>query len=102
MYNQRDPMNQAPVIYEANPQHAALVQEVRERMLKHCGGHMHKHVRVQTVDGHIYEGMILHVDRSILYLQVTMQHDPRAFLNPYNAILPLVLYELLVITLLYR
>ncbi|MBH5318679.1 acetyl-CoA acetyltransferase [Paenibacillus sp. GSMTC-2017] len=69
-------------------------------MLKHCGSHMHKHVRVQTLDGHIYEGMILHVDRSILYLQIMMQ-DPRSFVNPYNVILPLVLYELLVITLLY-
>ncbi|GKU77947.1 acetyl-CoA acetyltransferase [Paenibacillus sp. L3-i20] len=91
---------QAPVIYTANEQHTAMVQEVRDRMLKHCGGHMHKHVRVQTLDGHIYEGRIVHVDRSILYLQVTMQ-DPRSILNPYNVILPLVLYELLVITLLY-
>lgn len=97
MSEERD--RQAPVIYEANPHHTAMVQEVRDRMLKHCGGYMHKQVRVQTVDGHVYEGLILHVDRSILYLQVTMQS--RAFLNPYNAILPLVLYELLVITLLY-
>lgn len=66
------------------------------RMLKHCGGHMHKHVRVQTIDGHVYEGTTINIDRSILYLQVTM-HKERA----YNAILALVLYELLVITLLY-
>jgi len=51
------------------------------RMLKHCGGHMHKHVRVQTIDGHVYEGTTINIDRSILYLQIT-RHNPRA----YNAI----------------
>jgi hypothetical protein len=91
----------ASVIYQANPRHTAMVQEVRDHVLKNCGCHMHKYVRVQTVDGHVYEGMILHVDRNILYLQCTIQ-EPRAFFAPYNAILPLVLYELLVITLLYR
>ncbi|MFD0959822.1 hypothetical protein [Paenibacillus chungangensis] len=97
MSEQRD--NEASVIYEANPQHTATVQEIRERLMKMCGGHMHRFVRVQTIDGHVYEGMILHVDQHILYLQCTIQ-DPRSYNSRFNAILPLVLFELLVITLL--
>lgn len=91
--------NNAPILYQAEPQHTEMVMQVRDRVMGMCGGHMHKHVRVQTVDGHIYEGMLMHMDHCILYLQCTM-HNPRAFMNPYNAVLPLVLYELLVITLL--
>jgi len=89
----------APVVYQAEAQHTAMVMEVRERVMNMCGGHMHKYVCVQTVDGHIFEGMLVHIDHCILYLQCTMR-DPRAFMSPYNTVLPLVLYELLVITLL--
>ncbi|WP_206669768.1 hypothetical protein [Paenibacillus luteus] len=89
----------APVLYEAEPQHTAMVMEVRDRVMNMCGGHMHKYVCVQMVDGHIYEGRIMHIDHCVLYLQCTMR-DSRAFMNSYNAVLPLILYELLVITLL--
>ena len=92
-------MEKLPVVYQAEPQHTAMVMEVRDRVMNMCGGHMHKYVCVQTVDGHVFEGTIVHIDHCILYLQCTMR-DPRAFMNPYNAVLPLVLYELLVITLL--
>jgi hypothetical protein len=88
-----------PVLYQAEAQHTAMVMEVRERVMNMCGGHMHKYVCVQTVDGHVFEGMLVHIDHCILYLQCTMR-DPRAFMSPYNTVLPLVLYELLVITLL--
>ncbi|WP_246096542.1 hypothetical protein [Paenibacillus sinopodophylli] len=91
--------NTSPVLYQAEPKHTEMVMQVRDRVMGMCGGHMHKYVRVQTIDGHIYEGMLMHMDHCILYLQCTMR-DPRAFMNPYNAVLPLVLYELLVITLL--
>lgn len=89
----------SPMLYEADPKHTAMVMEVRDRIMSMCGGYMHKFVCVQTLDGHVFEGMIVHIDRTALYLQCSM-HDPRAFMNPYNAILPLVLYELLVVSLL--
>jgi hypothetical protein len=91
--------NTAPILYEAEPKHTAMVMEIRDRVMGKCGGHMHKYVCVQTVDGHVFEGTIMHIDNCILYLQCSMS-DPRAFMNPYSAVLPLVLYELLVITLL--
>jgi hypothetical protein len=53
------------------------------------------------MDGQVWEGVIISADRGILYLQVTPMHgypEPRALFGP--TILPLVLYELLVITLL--
>ncbi|WP_187768153.1 hypothetical protein, partial [Paenibacillus sp. PL91] len=91
--------NTAPVLYEADPKHTAMVMEIRDRVMGKCGGHMHKYVCVQMVDGHVYEGTIMHIDHCVLYLQCTMR-DSRAFMNPYSAVLPLILYELLVITLL--
>ena len=95
---------QQPVLYQAEP---SLVQtlgdaknQVREMVSMHAG----KAVRVQTLDGHMYEGVIHHADGCILYLHVGYA-EARAFLTPFNpfyssTILPLVLYELLVITLL--
>lgn len=69
---------------------------------------MHRGVRVQTMDGNVYEGTIVQVDDRFLYLSVPQATQNRAFFpgafgfNPAsNVILPLVLYELLVISLLY-
>ncbi|WP_338554205.1 hypothetical protein [Paenibacillus sp. KS-LC4] len=90
----------AAVLYQAEPAHTAMVQQIQEQIHRLCHGHMHRPVRVHTMDGQVYEGYIAHVDRCLLYLHCTVQ-DPRAFIPPQNAILPLVLYELLVITLLY-
>ncbi|OMF32673.1 hypothetical protein BK133_14155 [Paenibacillus sp. FSL H8-0548] len=89
----------APLLYQAEPQHTAMVMEVRDRVMNMCGGHIHKYVCVQMVDGHVYEGRIMHIDHCVLYLECTLR-DPRAFMNSYNTVLPLILYELLVISLL--
>ncbi|MFC5651361.1 hypothetical protein ACFPYJ_20050 [Paenibacillus solisilvae] len=92
----------APVLYQAEPSLGGVVQHARSRIHDLCAGHMHRAVRVETVDGIVYEGMISHVDRNFLYLQcVPVWENGRAFYNPNSAIIPLVLFELLVITLLY-
>ncbi|AJY74468.1 hypothetical protein [Paenibacillus beijingensis] len=87
------------VLYKAAENHGGRIMDIRSKMADVCMRHKHRHIRVQTVDGHIYEGSILHADRCFIYLQCTARGS-RAFFGPYNAIIPLVLYELLVITLL--
>lgn len=89
------------VIYKANPQFVEMVRKVREDCRSICSGHMNRPVRVETIDGHVYEGRIVHADRHCLYLE-TAPETRGYFYNPYySTILPLVLFDLLAITLLY-
>ncbi|WP_246056178.1 hypothetical protein [Alteribacter natronophilus] len=59
---------------------------------------MNQRVRVQTIDGLVYEGTIVNCDRGLLYLRAD---HPEWYGRSYDDfIIYLVLYELLVITLL--
>ncbi|MDQ0062322.1 hypothetical protein [Paenibacillus harenae] len=84
------------LVYQADSVHSATVNDIRDKVMRLCGNHMNKYVCVKMSDGRCYEGVIMHVDRSFVYLQCTMR-DPRLFNNPYNAVLPLMLFDLLVI-----
>ncbi|MDF2923340.1 MAG: hypothetical protein K0R57_2254 [Paenibacillaceae bacterium] len=119
MQNNPYPMASAPtpqVIYEADQAHVDTVKTVREKLHGICKKKlMHKHVMVRTIDGHQYEGVIVFVDDGNLYLNLAQDENlnrayyyrftpygpvPYAPFNPGAAILPLVLYNLLAITLL--
>lgn len=103
------PIAQQQALYEADPALVQSVKSARERLhhvARHC---INRPVRVQTMDGHVHEGVVVNVDDCHLYLSVTVpDHQARGFFNPLyqaytynNVILPLVLYNLLAITLLY-
>jgi translation initiation factor IF-1 len=85
-------------IYTANSQWCDQLLKTRQMLSGICNQCMNRTVRVQTLDGHTYEGVVVGSDNSYLHI---MTGDVR-FFGPYasNAILTLVLYELLVITLL--
>lgn len=94
------------VIYQADPGIARALQSMREGVHIASQQYMNQPVRVQTMDGHVFEGTIVNVDTSHLYLSISPDDaTKRGWLyDQYvynNVILPLVLYELLVITLLY-
>jgi hypothetical protein len=98
------------VIYRADPNIAAAVKKLREKAGIACRKCLNRHVRVQTISGQIYEGMIVNADEHHVYLNVaanqahTRQFFPYGspYYNPYySTILPLVLYDLLVISLLF-
>lgn len=115
------------VIYEADQTHVETVKTLREKIHSVCKSQlMHKHVKVHTLDGHEYEGVIVFIDGGQLYLSLAEDeelsrspvpygplspyspyphppyppHHPYPPFNPGGAILPLVLYDLLAITLL--
>ncbi|TMV46452.1 acetyl-CoA acetyltransferase [Paenibacillus mesophilus] len=103
------PIPQQQSVYQAEPALVQSVKSARDRIhevARHC---IHRPVQVQTMDGHVHVGVVVHVDDNHLYLRVSVRDDQtRGFFNPlyqasvYNdVILPLVLYNLLVITLLY-
>lgn len=95
----KDKENVSPYLYQADGTFTTHVKKVRDTLVPLCNTHLHRHVRVETMDGHKYEGMIVRVDGGHLYLQVSPN---RSYSSYYynNVILPLVLFELLVITLL--
>ncbi|AWB46959.1 acetyl-CoA acetyltransferase [Paenibacillus sp. CAA11] len=95
------------VIYQASPETVNNMRRYRDHIHQAAAPYLNRRVRVQTIDGHVYEGILVYLDGGLLHLQTTHPHHAvhsinRSFFNPYSsAILPLVLYELLVITLLY-
>ncbi|MBP1996828.1 hypothetical protein [Paenibacillus eucommiae] len=93
------PHEQSNVIFQADPSHIDILRYIKDSNHSICSQYLGHPVRVETIDGHVFEGVIVYMDGRNLHLQV--QEQNRAFYNPVAAtILPLVLYELLVITLL--
>jgi len=85
-------------LYKADSQWCDQMRKTRQKLAGICGQCMNRRVRIETIDGHSYEGVVVGADNTYLHL---MTGDAR-FFGPYasNAILTLVLFELLVITLL--
>jgi len=96
LYNQW-PASAQP-IYRADDRWCDQVRATRQQLAHLCEQCKNRPVRVQTIDGHTYEGTVAGVGGGCLHLSV---QDTR-FFGPFAgaSILPLVLYELLVITLL--
>ncbi|WP_010272900.1 hypothetical protein [Paenibacillus senegalensis] len=97
-----------PVIYQANSATAQMLKKARDQVYHASRPYIQKPVRIQTIDGTIYEGVLVNLDQTHLYLSIpqpSMENRVIDYRQPYsyynNVILPLVLYELLVITLLY-
>jgi hypothetical protein len=106
------PYSNPKVIYEADTTHVETVRSLREKLHGVCKTQlMNKYVKVQTLDGHEYEGVIVFVDGGQIYLSLAEDYpeesrffpypNPYQPFNPTSAVLPLVLYDLLAITLLY-
>lgn len=96
------------VIYQADPAALNAIHQHRDRLHGLCSQYMHKPVMVELTDGQKYEGTIVHIDKSHLYLKV-VQYPASNRLFPFfgspgssndEVILTLVLFELLVISLL--
>ncbi|MNH80658.1 hypothetical protein D3C87_580480 [compost metagenome] len=93
------------VVYQANPNMVQHLKGVKDQIRHICSIHLNRPVKVVTIDGYAYEGIIVSADDRFLYLSIAVQDDQRFLGAPgsyyyNNMILPLVLYELLVITLL--
>ncbi|MCM3749505.1 hypothetical protein M3223_19310 [Paenibacillus pasadenensis] len=88
-------------IYQCEAQAHHTLHSVKEHLRHLCAQNAHQLVKVETMDGDCHEGHIVFCDRSIVYLRLSHEGHNRAFPpNPYsNAILPLVLFDLLAITL---
>jgi len=111
MMNQ--PYGEPKLVYEADPSHVDTVKTLKEKLHGVCRKQvMNQVVRVQMMDGQSFEGVVLHIDDDHVYLNLAQDEETtRGLFPPYgpyppynpaaNAVLPLVLYNLLAITLLY-
>ncbi|WP_051217492.1 hypothetical protein [Paenibacillus assamensis] len=105
------------ILYQGHPNVLAQWKTYRDTMQEVLQPHLHKTVRITLDNGNTYEGKIVGVDGSFLLLEVMMPTEavqaPQASSRGYQSaspvsdhrnyssvILPLVLYELLIITLL--
>ncbi|MGN7763164.1 hypothetical protein [Paenibacillus sp. 22594] len=91
------------VLYQADNHYIQSLKTVRNHLHGICRQHANQFVRVQTLDGQVFTGRIVGCDRGLIYLKVQHHGGQRAFFGSSSdeMILTLVLYELLVITLLY-
>ncbi|MDF2815687.1 MAG: hypothetical protein K0Q81_1887 [Paenibacillus sp.] len=94
------------VIYEAKPDCQKVIKQAKEEAYQACTQYVNRFVRLQRLNGDTFEGYIVHVDPEFVYLSIP-QEAARGFYNPYygnyyynNTVLPLVLFDLLAITLL--
>jgi hypothetical protein len=101
-------------VYQADPTIMQSIQHCRERVHSICKHHMHKCVRIHTMSGELHEGTIVGFDDHFLYLDISLNANsmrqyyptpiyptPVVPYNPYySTVLPLVLYNLLAISLL--
>ncbi|MNW56975.1 hypothetical protein D3C74_347360 [compost metagenome] len=119
--------SQNQVIYQANPAFTQSIKDARQNLHNIGRDYSNRQVRVQTIDGMVYDGVISHAEGPFLFLIISNPQgghgmhphghhggygahhsgyggypQPRGLYNQYyynNVILPLVLFELLVIAL---
>ncbi|GGG22026.1 acetyl-CoA acetyltransferase [Paenibacillus abyssi] len=102
---------QQQVVHQADSNMINNLMQMREKIKEVCSKCVNQRVRIQTFDGFICEGYIVDIKGGCVYVMVSASHPhvhDQRFFSPFfpsgyydNVILPLVLYELLVITLLY-
>ncbi len=94
-------------IYQCGSHIHRTLRSVREQLHQLCDQHANRLVVIETMDGDVFEGYIRHCHNGVLYLTLSNEGCARAFFsgppppNPYaNFVLPLVLFNLLTISLL--
>ncbi|OCT16384.1 hypothetical protein A8709_02845 [Paenibacillus pectinilyticus] len=100
------PIYPQQTLYQADPAFVQSLSRTQQQLYDAGNKCMNRPVRIQMLNGQIHEGTISHMDDGHLYLRVS-NPNTRGFFNPWvpapvnnNVILPLVLYNLLVISLL--
>jgi hypothetical protein len=92
---------QPQVLFQADQNMVQSLRSIRDRVHHICSTYVNRLVRVQTMDGHVYEGVIVGCDSGHIQIRVSSSGVHRPIYGPSDmAILTLVLYELLVIVLL--
>lgn len=92
---------QEQTLYRMDPSTMHNVRSIQDHIGHICRNHMNKLVLVETMDGDVFEGILIHCERGILYLRLPSHGASRAFVPGFqnDFVLPLVLFNLLAISL---
>ncbi|MFS1511546.1 hypothetical protein VQL36_03780 [Chengkuizengella sp. SCS-71B] len=92
---------QPQIIWQNEPHREQFLKQLRDDAKSICYRNINRQVSIQTIDGELHEGTIVKVDRDHLYIRVhSNQHRSRQYFGG-GFIMPLVLFNLLTISLLY-
>ncbi|REE83940.1 hypothetical protein A8990_116119 [Paenibacillus taihuensis] len=92
-------------IWQCDAKVHRTMMAVKDHLHQLCADHVHRLVKVETCDGDVFEGHIVSCHRGVLFICLSNEGCDRAFFpgGPpvyYNNVLPLVLFNLLAISLL--
>lgn len=92
---------QEQTLYRMDPTTMHNVRSIQDHIGNICRNHMNKLVLVETMDGDVFEGVLIHCERGILYLRLPSHGTSRGFVPGFqnDFVLPLVLFNLLAISL---
>lgn len=92
---------QEQTLYRMDPTTMQNIRSIQDHIGNISRNHMNKLVLVETVDGDVFEGFLIHCERGILYLRLPNQGASRGFVPGFQSdfVLPLVLFNLLAISL---
>ncbi len=71
-------------LYQARPEFQTELKRVRDHLHHQLGPYVNHTVRVQTMDHHVYEGRIVHIDADHLYLRVPQPHHTPPPRHPHS------------------
>lgn len=92
---------QEQTLYRMDPTTMQNIRSIQDHIGNISRNHINKLVLVETVDGDVFEGFLIHCERGILYLRLPNQGASRGFVPGFQSdfVLPLVLFNLLAISL---
>ncbi|AZS14652.1 hypothetical protein [Paenibacillus lutimineralis] len=92
---------QEQTLYRMDPTTMHNLRSIQDHIENICKNHIDKLVLVKTVDGDVFEGLLIHCERGILYLRLPSHGTCRGFVPGFHNdfVLPLVLFNLLAISL---
>ncbi|MNJ53770.1 hypothetical protein D3C77_491780 [compost metagenome] len=93
---------QEQTLYRMDPTTMHNLKSIQDHIANICKNHVNTLARVETVDGDVFEGVLIHCERGILYLRLPSHMTSRGFVPGFqnDFVLPLVLFNLLAISLL--
>ncbi|CAM4510893.1 hypothetical protein P4H94_13250 [Paenibacillus macerans] len=93
---------QEQTLYRMDPTTMHNLKSIQDHIANICNNHVNALVRVETVDGDVFEGLLIRCERGILYLRLPGHETSRGFVPGFynDFVLPLVLFNLLAISLL--
>ncbi|RAP73407.1 hypothetical protein [Paenibacillus montanisoli] len=105
MSSQKPATHENKPIYQCDSKVHHTMKSVKDHLHHLCATHANRLVKVETCDGDVFEGHIVYCDRGMLYICLSNEGCNRAFFPNYpsyynNFVLPLVLFNLLAISLL--